>query len=162
MSVQNEEHQVLALIGLGSNIQPEINLPKALDLLSDSVQIVSRSSIWQTKAVGSSGPDYLNAAVLVKTELSLDRLRGDVLARIENELGRVRTANKYLDRTIDLDVLIYSGNETDPELWTQAHIAVPAAQVLPEFTNHQTGEDLRSAATRLGAEVSLFERQDLI
>jgi 2-amino-4-hydroxy-6-hydroxymethyldihydropteridine diphosphokinase len=161
LSAQNNDGQQGALIGLGSNIEPEKNLLKAFELLADRTQIKRSSSIWQTKAVGSSGPDYLNAAVLIATELPLEKLRGDILSRIETELGRVRSADKYMDRTIDLDVLIFNGKHIDPELWTQAHIAVPAAQILPDLFNHQTGDDLRTTASRLLADMALTERVDL-
>jgi len=151
----------LALIGLGSNIDPDRNLPVALDLLSELTHIIQRSSIWKTRAVGSSGPDYLNAAALIKTSLSYEELKSDVLSVIETQLGRVRSANKYMDRTIDLDVLVFNGYEMDPELWTQAHVAVPAAQLLPDLRNTETGETLAASSKRLSKKADLEKIQDL-
>jgi 2-amino-4-hydroxy-6-hydroxymethyldihydropteridine diphosphokinase len=162
LSAQTKNTLTLVLIGLGSNIQPEKNLPAALEQLSKHTAVIKISSVWQTKAVGSSGPDYLNAAVLIGTELTQAELREQVLTRIEAQLGRVRSADKYMDRTIDLDVLVFNGKQVDPELWTQAHVAVPAAQLLPEFTNKDTGETLLSSSLRLADQANLEERQDLI
>lgn len=161
LSDPDKGDQFPVLIGLGSNIDPDYNLPEALRLLARYTHVVRFSSIWQTKAVGSSGPDYLNAAALVKTDLPLEIFRKDVLSRIERKLGRVRSDDKYMDRTIDLDVLVFKGNQIDTELWTQAHIAVPASEVLPRITNQQTGETLLQASRRLKATAVIKERPDL-
>jgi len=151
----------LALIGLGSNIEPVHNLPAAMNLLSELTHLIKRSFIWKTRAVGSSGPDYLNAAALIKTSLTCEELKSDVLFVIETQLGRVRSANKYMDRTIDLDVLVFNGREMDPELWTQAHVAVPAAQLLPDLRNSESGETLAASAIRLSKKADLEKVKDL-
>jgi 2-amino-4-hydroxy-6-hydroxymethyldihydropteridine diphosphokinase len=161
LSAPNKSHSVKVLIGVGSNIEPERNLPAALRMLAELTHVVKISSIWQTKAVGSNGPDYLNAAVLLDTDLPLTALRKDVLTIIEAQLGRERSADKYKDRTIDLDVLIYNEEQIDPELWTQAHVAVPAAQILPDFKNQETGVKLISVSRKLSVETDLEERRDL-
>lgn len=150
-----------SLIGLGSNLDPLLNIQEALQLLSEYVIILKRSSIYQSPAVGSNGPDYLNSAVLIKTDLSLDSLRENVLSPIENKLGRIRSEDKYMDRTIDLDVLIFNQTVTDQELWTRAHVAIPAADVLPEFTNPDTGEKISQAAKRLLPGIHIQLRLDL-
>lgn len=149
------------LIGIGSNIDPEKNLLAAIQLLGEQVQILQKSTIWQTPAVGSSGPDYLNAAVLINSRLSLEKLSADILTKIESSLGRVRSSNKYMDRTIDLDILIYGSREMDPELWTQEHVAVPASEIYPDFVNQATGETLSMAAERLSGQSNLLARPDL-
>ena len=41
---------------LGSNVQPEINLPKAIARLGQRLLITRISSVWETEAVGSQGP----------------------------------------------------------------------------------------------------------
>jgi len=151
----------LALIGLGSNIEPVHNLPAAMNLLSELTHLIKHSFIWKTRAVGSSGPDYLNAAALIKTSLTCEELKSDVLFVIETQLGRVRSANKYMDRTIDLDVLVFNGREMDPELWTQAHVAVPAAQLLPDLRNSESGETLAASAIRLSKKADLEKVKDL-
>ena len=133
MKEQNNQGTNQVLIGLGSNLDPDQNISEALRLLGNQVTIRNVSSIYQSPAVGSSGPDYLNSAVLIETDLSLDMLRKNILTPIENQLERVRSSDKYMDRTIDLDVLIFNQTVTDPELWTQVHVAIPASDVLPEF-----------------------------
>jgi len=153
--------QIQVLIGLGSNLNPEINIPEALRLLENYVTIRNYSSIYQSPAVGSIGADYLNSAALIETNLTLELLRKNVLSPIENQLDRIRSADKYMDRTIDIDVLIYNQFVTDPELWTQAHVAVPAAEIFPEFKNPETGEKISQAAKRLLPGIDIQLRSDL-
>lgn len=149
------------VIGLGSNINPEDNLKRALQHLSNSATIQSCSGVWQNPAVGSSGPDYLNAAVLITTELSPAILKDRVLCRIEQDLERVRKEDKNADRTIDLDILAVNGIPLDGELWTRPHVSVPAAEVAPELENTETGERLADAARRLHPERDFNLRPDL-
>jgi len=151
----------LVLIGCGSNIEPEYHLREAVRLLGEQVTILKISFIYQSPAVGSTGPDYLNSTVLLKTGLSLPDLRKGVLAPIEDQLNRIRSSDKYMDRTIDLDVLTFNQAVIDPEIWTRAHIAIPAADILPEFINSATGEKISQAAKRLQPGSNIKIRPDL-
>ena len=161
MNDQNQRTNT-ALIILGSNIEPEKHLSLSLKLLEKEAISLSVSSVWQTPAIGSDGPDYLNAAVLFTCNLSLQQLKSQLLAGIEHDLGRVRTSNKYSDRTIDLDVVLYDDMCLDDELWTQAHIAVPASELLPDFVNPHTGETLSSIAQQLLEDKVFLLRPDII
>ena len=161
MKEQNNQGTNQVLIGLGSNLDPDQNISEALRLLGSQVSIRNVSSTYQSPAVGSSGPDYLNSAVLIETDSSLDMLRKNILTPIENQLRRIRSSDKYMDRTIDLDVLIFNQTVTDPELWTHAHVAVPASDVLPEFNNPKTGENISQAAKRLSPGINIQIRSDL-
>lgn len=157
----SNQKSIFALIGIGSNIDPVDNLLRALDSLSEQVSIKQLASVWQTPAVGSDSPDYLNSAVLIECILSLDHLKTRFLSRIEHDLGRLRLDNKNADRTIDLDLLIYDGTFLDDDLWTQAHVSVPAAEIFPDFVNPQSGETLKQAALRLIPGENFFKRTDL-
>ena len=141
------DHRVV--IGLGSNISPVENLKSSIYLLSRLVVIKAISGVWQTPSVGSPGPDFLNAAVLITTQLSVEELRRNVLRPIENLLGRIRTNDPNSPRTIDLDVLIYGNELLEDELWDYAHIAVPVAEVLPNYKDNNTGKDIRMTASLL-------------
>lgn len=149
------------LIGIGSNLNPEHNISEALRLLASHVAIRNISSVYQSPAVGSNGPDYLNSAVLINTHTTFEILRKDILATIEIQLKRVRSSDKYMDRTIDLDVIIYNQTVADPDLWTQAHVAVPASELLPDFENPISAEKLSQAAKRLLPGSNLRLRSDL-
>ncbi|HEX7974030.1 MAG TPA: 2-amino-4-hydroxy-6-hydroxymethyldihydropteridine diphosphokinase [Anaerolineales bacterium] len=154
-----EEH--IVFLGLGSNIRPEQNLPQALDLLCEQVKVQSVSRAWKTPAVGpiyqtQDLPDFINAAMVVRTPLSAAELKAQVIRPIEARLGRVRTADKNFPRTIDIDILIFDGEVKEPQVWTQAFLAVPLAELIPDYTQPETGERLASIAIRL-AHTTRFE-----
>lgn len=149
------------LLSLGSNIDPERNILSAVQLLSEHAGQLRTSSIWESPAVGSSGPNYLNCTALFQTDLSPPAIKSTLISPIENQLGRIRTADKYIDRTIDLDILIYDNQVIDPELWTQAHLALPASELMPDFIDSETGETLLEAAARLQKSGEIFQRLDL-
>ena len=147
-----------ACLLLGSNIQPEQNLPRALKLLRQHVVVEKASGIWETSPVGSQGPDFLNMAVLVETSLNRRYLKMDVLRRLEAQLGRVRTQNKYAARTIDIDIITWDALVVEPDAWKFAHVAAPVAELLPHLRSDETGETLEQAARRLAGAASNCKR----
>lgn len=149
-------------IGLGSNINPEQNIPLALVLLSQQVQIISVSQVWETQPVGSGGANFLNAAVLVTTQLPLQLLKNVVLRPIESRLGRKRTFNKNAPRQIDLDILIYDERVVDTKIWARAFLAVPLAELVPKLLHPDTHETLQEISTHLAEQTILFSRPDII
>lgn len=151
------------LLLLGSNIDKERNLRAAVRLLGRLVEIVALSPVYETTAVGLvDQPDFLNGAALIRTELSAAALKDGPLATIEQELGRTRAADKNVPRTIDLDIALYDdlvGEYTpaddrprclpEPDLLRFAHVARPAADLLPHLPHPVTGEPLGDIAARL-------------
>jgi 2-amino-4-hydroxy-6-hydroxymethyldihydropteridine diphosphokinase len=140
-----------AFISLGSNIDPERNLPEAARMLSARRNVASRSPVYQSPAVGSTGqPDFLNAAVLVETELGARALKATVLEPIEQELGRSRTADRYAPRTIDLDITLFNEEVLnlagrhipDPDILRYAYLAVPLSDIAPQQRHPETGQTL--------------------
>ena len=90
--MDGSQHQVCLL--LGSNIQPERNLPLAVRELGEQLTILRASSVWESPAVGSRGPNFLNAALLCQTGLAAEALKWQVLRPLEARLGRVRNQDK--------------------------------------------------------------------
>jgi 2-amino-4-hydroxy-6-hydroxymethyldihydropteridine diphosphokinase len=152
------EHRVCLL--LGSNIQPEKNIPLAAHLLQKKVTILQTSSVWESKAVGSDAANMLNAALLVLTSLEAEILKKQVLHPLEAHLGRVRTADKNAPRTIDIDILLFDQQVLEAGLWQSAYRAVPLAEVLPDFRSG-TGEQLKEAALRLAHRTPIWVREDV-
>jgi len=147
----NDVH--LAYLSLGSNIEPESNLPKAARLLAQHGQVGKTSSVWETKPVGGGGGNYLNACLEYETALSQTALKETVLRPIETQLGRKRSADKFAPRTIDIDILVFDGEIVGERWLTQAFVVVPLAEILPEFKNPASKESLQDTATRLRREV---------
>jgi para-aminobenzoate synthetase component 1 len=121
----------------------------SLYLLGRMVSIKDLSGFWKTPSVGSPGPDFLNAAVLVNTGYLLIQLRKEVLRPIENLLGRVRTQDPNAPRTMDLDPLVMDGTQLDDQLWSYAHMAVPVAEIIPDFIDQQSGKRAEEIASEL-------------
>lgn len=149
MSGPRKADYYLVYLSLGSNIQPKINLPKAVKLIRKYSKALACSTAWRTEAVGGKGPDFLNAALLVQTRKPPDILKKEVLEEIEAELGRVRTEDKNAPRTIDIDILVVNGEVIEPEIWTQAHIAVPLAEILREELRSISGKTLHDFSEQL-------------
>jgi 2-amino-4-hydroxy-6-hydroxymethyldihydropteridine diphosphokinase len=143
-----------ALILLGSNINRHQNLPAAIHrLVDDPDLVVDRvSGVYESAAVGGQGeqPIFSNAAVAVWTDLTPAALRGR-LRSIETEMGRVRVADKFAPRPIDLDIALYddliahvNGSEIpDPDIERHAHVALPLAEIAPDAIHPMNGRSLR-------------------
>ena len=148
----------LAILLLGSNIEPASNLNNAMELLNCSLSITKTSRIWVTEAVGSKGPDFLNTAVEVKTDLNTYQLKRRIISPTEIGLGRIRTLDKYAPRTIDIDIIIFNGKVLDKNLWDKVFIALPVSEIFPELVNSSTGKTLIETANKLksSAKAELF------
>ena len=155
---ENENNQFEVYLGLGSNISPEINLPRALELLREDVELAEISSIWETPPVGSAGPNFLNAVALIKTGLSEEALRSQVLKKIEAQLGRIRTPDQNAPRTIDLDILIFNGKIRDDQIWERAYLALPLSELIPGLIHPHSGEAIQEAAQRLSQSSPIRKR----
>ncbi len=142
-----KKHSVILL--LGSNIEPGINIPRALDLLAERAGISARSQIWETKAVGSSGPNFLNVAVRIETTLQAEEIKKSIVHPIENQLGRVRSRDKYMPRTMDIDIILFDDQVFDGNLWSKAFIAIPLAELVPDLRHPVTQQRLSDVSAQL-------------
>lgn len=147
----------LAFISLGSNIDPESNLPQAVTRLRVIGRVVRVSTAYVNPAVGPrTQADFVNAAALVETSMSPIEIRTR-LRQIESELGRVRHTDKYAPRTIDLDLCLLGERVEsypdwalpDPDIDRLAHLAIPLAEVDPDFRHPRSRETLQTIAERL-------------
>jgi 2-amino-4-hydroxy-6-hydroxymethyldihydropteridine diphosphokinase len=154
---------------LGSNLNAEENLRRAVALLSESVDVTAVSHVYESAPVGDSDqPCFLNAAVSIEATLLPGRLRNDVLRPLEARMGRVRTQNKYGPRTIDLDIVLYGerilvcGDRRipDPGLLRHAYVACPMAELAPTLVHPESGETLEMIARRVGC-YSIRPRPDV-
>jgi 2-amino-4-hydroxy-6-hydroxymethyldihydropteridine diphosphokinase len=150
-----------AFIALGSNIEPEANLREAVRLLAAQCRLLTVSPVYQTEPVGTTDQlAFLNAAALIETELDATALKTRVLQEIEQALGRKRTADKNAPRTIDLDITMFNSEVfdlgprhiPDPDLLRYAHVAVPMADLAPQFVHPETGQTLEEIAQGMARE----------
>jgi 2-amino-4-hydroxy-6-hydroxymethyldihydropteridine diphosphokinase len=148
---------VQACLGLGSNIHPGYNLIKSVEFLGKQLKIVDVSNVWETTPVGTVGPKFLNAAVLLQTNLNPKQLKFQISRPIEIRLGRVRTPDRNAPRTIDIDLLIWNDLVVDPELLDHAYIAVPVAEVMPDFIPQGYRESMKSLAHQMNFSKSVVK-----
>lgn len=101
-------------VSLGSNIDSERNIRRAIRLLTDRFGELLLSPVYQTAAVGFEGDDFLN---LVVSFDSSDRVGNIVstLKLIEDSMGRDRSLPRFSARSIDLDLLTYDNQVIDEE-----------------------------------------------
>ena len=147
-----------AFVVFGSNINPERNLYTAWVKLQHRVEVVASSSIWESPPYGSVGPDFLNAVVQVNSSNDLEALKWSVLRKIETSLGRVRTADKFASRPIDLDIFIFDSIIQDANLWELAYLAAPCAELLPDLPDPTSGRPLAEVAVQMAAEQNTVRR----
>jgi 2-amino-4-hydroxy-6-hydroxymethyldihydropteridine diphosphokinase len=106
----------VAYVGLGANLgDREAMLRSALEQLraEPDVRVAAVSRFLDTAPVGlTNQPRFLNAAAALETELGARELLGRLLG-IERRLGRTREGPRFGPRTIDLDLLLYGGEQID-------------------------------------------------
>lgn len=159
-----------AYVLLGSNIDKERNLPAAVRLLCERCRVVAVSAVYETQPVGRTNqPTFFNAAVLIETPLSPAELKWQVLRPIEAQLGRVRTEDPNAPRTIDLDIVLFDDAAfeldgspiPDPALLKHPHVALPLAEIAPDYVHPITGETLAEIASRFTGAAGIWRRPDI-
>lgn len=106
----------LIIIGVSGNIEPERNIPAAIEQLRRVVQVLAQASVLHTDPVGRPGqPTYWNTAVLARTPMGHNMLKRR-LRSMEAAFGRIRNEDRYASRTLDLDVLWRNGEVQDPDV----------------------------------------------
>lgn len=156
----NELHR--AYLSLGSNIEPELNMVRTIEMLQNHGRVEQISSAWESESVGAEGPNYLNACVLFLTPLKQDALKEQILLPIEAQLGRVRTENRFAPRPIDIDIVIFDERSCDDKYWEQAFVVIPLAEIHPHFRNPVQRETLAETATRLRSGFWMEARRDVL
>jgi 2-amino-4-hydroxy-6-hydroxymethyldihydropteridine diphosphokinase len=155
----NELHQTY--LSIGSNIEPETYLPKAVQLLRDYGQVMNISSIWESHAVGSDGPNFLNLCVFFLTDLRPVDLKEQIIRPIESKLGRIRYADKNAPRTIDLDIVLLDNQPLNVNFWDYAFVVVPLAELIPDFQHPIRREKLSRVSEQIQSQVWIVPRVDM-
>lgn len=151
-----------AYLSLGSNIEAEKNLPKAVQLLREVGKIISVSTVWESESVGIEGPNFLNVCVLFLTPLRPVELKEQVIRLIEAKLGRMRSAEKNAPRTIDIDIVLFDKQPLNTDFWEFAFVAVPLAELIPDFQHPVRRETLFRVAEQLCGQIWIVPRADVL
>lgn len=117
------------IIGIGSNIGAEINIPEMLRLLATDVEIVQISQMVQTKPIGiTEQADYTNGAVRIRTDMDMNALSSH-LKKLEDLIGRNRKQKRFGPRNIDLDILIWNNTVIDLDYYTRDFLRNSATEL---------------------------------
>ena len=156
----NELHK--AYLNLGSNIQPEINLVRAIQSLSECGEVRRVSNAWESRAVGAPAPNYLNACVLFLSPLSKFDLKERIVRPIEARLGRVRSENKYIPRPIDIDISLFDDQLQKDSFWNDAFVVIPLAEIYPEYQYPINRKSLTEISKQLREKVWMEARPEVL
>jgi 2-amino-4-hydroxy-6-hydroxymethyldihydropteridine diphosphokinase len=147
-------------LGLGSNVgDREEQLRAAIRMLGErGVEVEAVSSAYETEPVGEllEQPDFLNAAVRVRTSLEPERLL-DLCKEVEAERGRALDAPRHSPRPLDVDLLLLGDLEMGaerltlphPEVTSRRFVLAPLLELDPELALPD-GTRLAGALAALG------------
>lgn len=122
------------IVGIGSNIDPEENIRRILEILSQEVRVVQVSGFVETAPMGMTDqPDFINGAAKLETSMEMEDFRR-YLKKLEDRLGRDRSQPKFGPRCIDLDILIWNEKIVDPDYYSRSFLRDSAAELgyMPE------------------------------
>ena len=138
-----------AYLSLGSNQDAERHLQRALAELRGRFGKLVASPTYRTPAQGFDGPDFLNSAAIIDTDLDVQALDAWLHA-LEDAHGRRRDVPRFSSRPLDIDIVFYDalvfrgpGNlqVPRPEL-SHAFVLKPLADIAPDFRDPVSGQTL--------------------
>jgi 2-amino-4-hydroxy-6-hydroxymethyldihydropteridine diphosphokinase len=142
-------------VGVGSSVEPEVHVPRALARLAEVVGLRGVSTFYRTPALGRpSDPPFVNGVVELRGALSPAGLQA-LLRRIEEAEGRRRGADRFAPRPIDLDLLLHgdavsaSPELPHPDVARRRFVAVPLLELAPELVLPGSGARLADLAREL-------------
>ncbi|WP_341859135.1 2-amino-4-hydroxy-6-hydroxymethyldihydropteridine diphosphokinase [Qipengyuania sp. GPGPB31] len=154
------EHRYLVALGSNRRVQG-LGAPRAV--LAGAVAALARSG-WEVEAVarvidsapvGPSLRRYANgAAIIAGDRAPLAALAS--LQAIERAFGRDRRGQRWRSRTLDLDIVLWSGGTwygprlaiPHPLFRQRDFVLRPAAQIAPDWRDPVSGLRLRQLAAR--------------
>ena len=146
-------------LGLGSNVgDPAAHLRAAIELLeAEGVEVEAVSSTYVTEPVGEvlDQPNFLNAAVRIRTDLEPEQLL-EACKRVEAERGRSFDAPRHSPRPLDVDLLLLGDLQLSTDRLTLPHrevttrrfVLVPLLELDPDL-RLPDGTPLDAALTAL-------------
>lgn len=139
------------IIALGSNLDnPLLQFQKAFRFLEQlSEKELKCSSIFESEPVGPSKEYFLNAVVIIDSQLNPEQLLLQLKLQ-EKVQGRPTRYPKWTARSIDYDIIDYDGEifKSDqitlphPEFRQRLFVLLPLEEVLPNWIDPVTKKSL--------------------
>jgi 2-amino-4-hydroxy-6-hydroxymethyldihydropteridine diphosphokinase len=132
-------------VSLGSNIDRETNLRRAVRELAAHYGTLILSPVYESPAVGFDGGKFYNLAAGFDTEETPERIK-EVLGEIETRCGRKREGPRFGSRTLDLDLILYGDavrhdgrlDLPHPDIRRYAFVLRPLADIAPGQLHPET------------------------
>lgn len=134
-------------VGIGSNIDREASIRAGVEGLRQHYGELRLSSVYESDAVGFDGDAFYNLVAAFDTEDSIATVVS-LLSKIEDQNGRVRLSERFVARTLDLDLLLYGSEIVSTEKYhvprdeipLYAFVLWPLAELAPSQQHPETGE----------------------
>ncbi len=133
-------------LGIGSNIDKEIAIYKALTLLDQAFGTLQISPVFESEAIGFDGNNFYNLVISFETTQKLPQIIA-IYKEIEDKLGRDRSGPKFSARTLDIDPLLYGDEVSNhpiilprEEILENAFVLWPLSLIAPTQKHPLTGK----------------------
>jgi len=135
--------QRITYLSLGTNLGNKTeNLQNDIEGIAEKVGNIRKiSGVYKTASWGFESEDFYNCCVEVSTYHAPEKLLS-ILLQIESNLGRSRIdSDTYLDRNIDIDILLFEDEiifsktltVPHPKMLLRKFVLVPLAEIAPTF-----------------------------
>jgi len=137
-------------LGLGSNLEPELNLRLAAQELRSRFSLQKMSAVYRSAALGFDGADFLNAVACIETTMTPLELHAE-LETIHDTAGRQRGAARLVSRRLDIDLLLYDRLILDEpplriprqDVVEYSFVLRPLAEIAPDYRHPVSGLTLQ-------------------
>lgn len=125
-------------ISIGSNQDAARQIRFGVQRLDEMFSHLKLSTVYESEAVGFDGDNFLNLVAKAETQMTISQVE-QVFKAIEKEAGRRRNGEKFSDRALDIDLLLYDDVVCKQpirlprgEILYHAFVLQPLAEIEPE------------------------------
>ena len=146
-------------LSIGSNVDRRRNIEGGLAALRRQYGEVACSTVYRCAAVGFDGNAFYNLAAGLQTCDSPQQVV-TFLKAVEDEFGRDRSAAKFSDRTLDIDLLLYGAKVIDQpglqvprdEIMKYPFVLMPLAEIVPDYVHPIANQTLAELWREMSAQ----------